>query len=118
MERKGDGAEYYIYVLRCSDNSLYSGITTDVVRRFAEHVEKGSKGAKYTASHVPCGVVALWRCDGKSNASKLEYRLKRLPKCDKEKLCRGEREMSELLGGVIDCTAFTSCEIPTELKVK
>ncbi len=118
MERKSGGAEYYIYVIRCFDNSLYSGITTDVVRRFAEHVGKGNKGAKYTASHVPLGVAALWRCYGKSNASKLEYRLKRLSKCDKEKLCRGECEISELLSDVIDCSVFTSCEIPTELKIK
>ena len=44
---------YYVYLLRCTDGSLYAGITTDVKRRFLEHLAGGNKGAKYTKTHTP-----------------------------------------------------------------
>ena len=57
---------YYTYIIRCEDDSLYTGITTDLTRRFAEHEGKGSKGAKYTASHRPIRFEAAWELDRKS----------------------------------------------------
>lgn len=89
---------YYVYILRCEDNSLYTGITTDVKRRFAEHQEDKVKGAKYTKSHKPTGIAAVWEVGGKSDASKLEYRIKRLPKAEKEKLILNKAELSQICG--------------------
>ena len=77
---------YYIYILRCSDNSLYTGITNDVIKRMKEHFGESDKKAKYTKSHKPVELTALWRCQSKSDAMKIEYRLKELTKKEKENL--------------------------------
>lgn len=79
--------KYYIYILRCSDNTLYTGITTDIKRRVKEHQSK--KGAKYTKSHSVQMLEALWKTNsGRSVASKIEYKLKHLTKTDKENLIK------------------------------
>ncbi|MBR5536112.1 MAG: GIY-YIG nuclease family protein [Clostridia bacterium] len=77
---------YYVYILRCENNYLYTGITTDVERRFREHSDGVGKGAKYTRAHKPLGVEAVWKAEGKSDASKMEHRIKKLKKDEKEKL--------------------------------
>ena len=77
---------YYTYLLRCSDGSLYAGITTDPKRRMKEHASKDPKGAKYTKTHPPKTLCALWECEDRATASRLEYRLKQLPKNKKERL--------------------------------
>lgn len=81
---------YYTYILRCEDGSLYAGITANLARRFAEHLGQSGKGAKYTASRRPVRFEAAWESPGRAEASKLEYRLKALPKTEKERLIRGE----------------------------
>ena len=65
---------YYVYILRCRGGSLYTGITNDVVHRMAAHLS--GKGAKYTRSHPPEAVAALWRCEDKTAAARLEYAVK------------------------------------------
>ena len=75
---------------RCSDGSLYTGITTELVRRFAEHEGKGKVGAKYTASHRPQCYLAAWASLDRANASRLEYRIKQLSRTEKERLISGE----------------------------
>lgn len=81
---------YYTYILRCEDGSLYTGITTDLMRRFAEHEGQGGKGAKYTASRRPIRFEAAWKLPDRSHASKLEYRLKTLTRQEKELLIQGK----------------------------
>lgn len=81
---------YYTYILRCEDGSLYAGITTDLARRFAEHAGSCGKGAKYTASRRLVRFEAAWKLPDRSEASKLEYRIKALTKLDKERLIHGE----------------------------
>ena len=75
---------YYVYVLRCSDDSLYSGICVDVEKRYEQHLNK--EGAKYTRSHPPVKIEAIFKCENRSQASKLEYQIKHLSKIQKEKL--------------------------------
>ncbi len=75
---------YYVYILRCKDNSLYTGITTDVERRFEEHKSRTKKGAKYTSSRSVVSVDAVWEADNRSFASKLEAFIKKQPKETKE----------------------------------
>jgi len=71
-----------VYLLRCSDNSLYCGATTDIQRRLSEH--NSGVGARYTRSRLP--VTMAWSSGEltKSEAFKEEYRIKRLSKTMKE----------------------------------
>lgn len=97
---------YYIYMLRCEDNSLYTGITTDIKRRFEEHSTKSVKGAKYTHTHSVLNIERVWKTDTRQNASRLEYRLKRLKKEQKEALAAGTSEIDEFLDEIINCSSF------------
>lgn len=74
---------WYIYIIKCIDNTLYTGITTDIDRRILEHNSTG-RGAKYTRSRQPVELVYLESCESRSIASKREYAIKKLKK--KEKL--------------------------------
>ncbi len=94
---------YYVYILRCENSSLYTGITTDVERRFNEHKDGSIKGAKYTKTHKPLGVEAVWECNSKIDASKLEYRIKKLPKSEKEELILSNEETLKLVIGDYEC---------------
>ena len=67
---------WYFYVLQCKDHSLYTGITTDVERRIKEHNEK--KGAKYTRSRLPVGLIYSREMENRSHASKVEAAFKKL----------------------------------------
>lgn len=91
---------FYVYILRCEDNSLYTGITTDVMRRFSEHVEGKVKGAKYTKSHKPIKIESVWETQNKIDASKLEYRIKKLGKQQKEQLISKEISLCDAVDGV------------------
>ena len=77
---------YYIYMIRCKDNSIYTGITTDLKRRLAEHQQKTEKCAKYTQFHTAIKIEAAWKTENRKLASQLEYRIKQLKKSEKEKL--------------------------------
>ncbi len=86
---------YYIYMIRCADDSLYTGITTDLERRMREHRE--GDGAKYTASHPVTEICTAWSSDNRSHASRLEYYIKTLKKPQKERLVKGEASLGQLL---------------------
>ena len=77
---------YYVYVIRCSDNSLYTGYTKDIKKRITEHITKDKKGAKYTKSHDVIKVEGLWTCDEKGVAMSFECFLKTLKKSQKEEI--------------------------------
>lgn len=82
---------YYIYILRCTDNSLYTGITNNLNNRMKQHFSKNKVGAKYTKSHNALKLEASWKCRNKSLALKLEYQLKTLTKKQKEELIHTRR---------------------------
>ncbi len=94
---------YYTYMIRCLDNSIYTGMTNNIDKRLSEHIE--NKGAKYTKSHQAIKLEALWRCKEKSLACKLEYQIKQLSKKQKEELITGEK-LSKYLKGKIDCRKY------------
>ena len=77
---------FYVYVIRCEDNSLYTGYTTDIERRINEHFTRDKKGAKYTKSHKLKSVEMIWECESKSVAMSLEYFFKSLKKAQKEEI--------------------------------
>ena len=93
---------YYVYVLRCSDNSLYTGITNDFMRRFDEHKNKTPKGAKYTRSREVVEMVGLWQTDCKITVSKLEFHFKKLSKTSKEIILREPERVKDFLGEKVE----------------
>jgi putative endonuclease len=76
---------YFVYILKCSDDTLYTGITTDVKRRVDEH-NNSDKGAKYTKLRRPVEVVYTEKSEDRSNASKREYAIKQLKRQEKMEL--------------------------------
>ena len=86
MERKGVALEkiWYLYILRCGDGSLYTGITTDVQRRPKAHLT--GKGAKYTRGRGPLTLVHRESCGSRSDALRRELEVKALTRDEKERL--------------------------------
>ena len=79
---------WFVYLLRCADNTLYTGITTDLNRRLDEHNGKTStnKGARYTRSRRPVCLVYSETLANRASASQREYAIKKLSRCAKEQL--------------------------------
>jgi putative endonuclease len=75
---------YFVYILECLDDSLYTGITTDVDRRFLEH--KSGEGAKYTRVRGAKKIVYIEECENRSEASKREAAIKKLKREEKIEL--------------------------------
>lgn len=82
---------WYLYMIRCRDNNLYTGIANDVGKRFAEHVAQGSRCAKYLRGKSPLQLVYSKKAGSKSDALVAEYRLKQLSKNEKELLVAGRQ---------------------------
>ena len=76
---------YFVYILKCADTSLYTGITSDIDRRVNEH-NFGDKGAKYTKCRRPVMLVFVESCESKSKALKRELAIKKLTRRQKEVL--------------------------------
>ncbi len=72
---------YFVYLLQCADKSIYTGITTDVARRFLEH--KNKKGGHYTAAHPAQKMVHVEEFATRSLAAKREAQIKRWPRAKK-----------------------------------
>jgi putative endonuclease len=75
---------WIVYMLECSDNSLYTGITNDLERRMAEH--EAGKGAKYTKGRGPFRLVDSETCEGRAEASRRETAIKVLNRAKKRQL--------------------------------
>ena len=73
---------WWVYIVECSDKSLYTGITTDTDRRVIEH-NTSTKGAKYTRSRRPVSLIYKEQYENRSSASKREYEIKKLKRADK-----------------------------------
>lgn len=92
---KRETKPYYVYILRCDDDSLYIGITCDLVSRMKAHCGIVKGGAKYTKSHPVVRIEAAWKTEGRVAASRMEYALKKLRRTEKlrlisepQKLCK------------------------------
>ena len=77
---------WYVYLIECRDGSLYTGIATDVDRRYEQHA--AGKGARYTRSHPPLRLVFTEPHPDRSSASKSEYAFKQLTATEKRRLIR------------------------------
>lgn len=81
---------WYVYILRCADNSLYTGVTTDPARRLSEH-NSSRNGARYTRARQPVTLEYLETAEDRSAACCREYALKQLRRIDKEALILSEK---------------------------
>src|SRR4030042_2898994 len=89
--------EWSVYIIRCSDRSLYTGISTDVQRRFGEHISGDRTAAKYTKSFSSIELAYEIPIGNRSLAAKVEYRIKRLPKQKKELIISRRLSRDELI---------------------
>lgn len=80
---------WWVYIVSCADTTLYTGITTDVERRVAEHNSESLLAAKYTRGRQPVVLVYKEACHSRSAAGRREYEIKKMPRAAKEALCGG-----------------------------
>lgn len=80
---------WYVYIVRCSDNSLYTGLARDIERRIDEHNHSDASGARYTRGRRPVTLVYQEAFDLRSDAAKREFEIKRLTRKAKESLISG-----------------------------
>ena len=78
--------KWYLYILRCGDGTLYTGITTDVESRLEAH--RSGKGAKYTRGRSPLELVYREECESHSDALKRELAVKAMPREEKQQLIK------------------------------
>lgn len=81
MEKK-----WVVYILECGDGTLYTGVTDNLERRFDQHVR--GKGAKYTRGRGPLTIRCVHPCADRGEALKKEAAIKRMPRSEKQRLCR------------------------------
>ncbi|MCG2577808.1 GIY-YIG nuclease family protein [Dechloromonas sp. XY25] len=84
---------WFLYMIECTDGSLYTGITVDVEARYAAHCS--GSGARYTRSHPPARLLGFEIHPDRSSASKAEYRIKRLSTAEKRKYAATLRGTSQ-----------------------
>jgi len=89
--------DWYLYLLRCRDGTLYTGITTDVDRRLSEHLRGGPSGSKYLKGRAPLTLLLQKKLGDKRLALRVENRVKRLPKAEKENLISVPGYLEELV---------------------
>ncbi|PKG85494.1 endonuclease [Colwellia sp. 75C3] len=85
MTKRSETGTWWVYLLRCNDNSLYAGVTTDIHRRIDEH-NNSKLGAKYTRARRPVSLAYLEEASNKSTACQKEYQIRHLTKLKKEQL--------------------------------
>ncbi|MEJ0004082.1 MAG: GIY-YIG nuclease family protein [Pararobbsia sp.] len=78
---------WYLYLIECVDDSIYTGIAVDVDARYQQHLN--GTGARYTRSHAPRRLLARFEMADRSMASKAEYAVKRMPAAAKRALAGG-----------------------------
>jgi len=88
---------YYIYMVRCADGSIYTGITADLHRRMREHTSKAPAAAKYTRSRQVVALESVWTAPDRAAASRLEYGIKQLPRTKKRELIAHPAHLGQLL---------------------
>ncbi|WP_297573047.1 GIY-YIG nuclease family protein [uncultured Deefgea sp.] len=96
---------WFVYILVCRGNKLYTGITTDVERRYAQHLN--GRGARYTRAFPPERILISWPCRHQSIALRVEYRIKQLTTLQKWALV--DRSIS--LGNELICVAGIWTEV-------
>lgn len=94
--------DWFLYFIRTNKGSLYTGITTNVERRFTEHQSAGKLGAKFLKGKGPLQLEFSIKVGNRSQALKLEYKVKQLPKATKEQVVVGVVALSKLFPKLVD----------------
>lgn len=89
MDSGVSSSGWHVYLIQCADSSLYTGIATDVQRRFAEHAAQGRLCARYLRGRAPLQLMYSCEVADRTTALKLEYRVKQLTKSEKLQLIQG-----------------------------
>ena len=89
--------DWHLYLIRCHDGSLYTGITTNVARRFAAHQGNGDVGAKYLRGRGPLVLVFQKKLGSRSLALGVESKVKKLSKARKEELIRNKKHIEVII---------------------
>lgn len=97
----------YVYILKCADNSLYTGWTNDLKKRFKEHSE--GRGAKYTKGRGPLELVYFETFDDKCEAMKREWSIKQLTRTKKDKIIESFNNILD--NNQLDCIIKTNSKI-------
>lgn len=96
--------EYWVYILNCENNKLYTGYTTDIVRRYQEHLL--GTNCKYTRSFKPLSIAACWKILAtKSEALKIEHFIKKMTRKQKNQLILNPDQLSDFF-----CCSFIPVE--------
>ena len=96
-ERAGERtACWYVYIVRCADGTLYTGVATDVDRRLAEHRAGAPRGARYLRGRAPLELVFAHRVGSRAAAQRVEHSIKSLPRRRKEALVSGASSIAAL----------------------
>ena len=90
-------SQWYVYILRCRNDALYTGVTTDLKRRLAEHGRSGRAAARFTRAFVPVALAYHCRVGSKRLAYQIEYRIKKLPRVRKIELVANNFSLTQLL---------------------
>ncbi len=97
QNKKGTESVWWVYMIRTLSNSIYTGISTDVERRFEEHSTGNPKGARYLKGKGPLELLFKKKIGNKSEASKVEWQIKQLPKDKKEDIVAGKTKWRTFL---------------------
>ena len=92
---------YFVYMVYCKGDTLYTGVAQDICRRMRQHTDRGTACARYTRAHPIQALAALWEAEDKGAALRLEYRIKQLTKRQKERLVTGDGSFEALRESLI-----------------
>ena len=98
---------YYVYIVRCRDGSLYTGLAKYLCRRMREHVDRAAACAKYTRSRPVTALEAVWRTETRSAAASLEALIKSLPRAQKLALIAAPETLRSRYGDRLPAQDYT-----------
>ena len=99
---KNKANNWFLYLIRCKHGRLYTGITTAVERRFEEHKNSDNKGSKYLRGKAPLKLVMKKKIGSKSMALRIEAKVKKLSKINKELLIDGKIKIRDIKKNIIN----------------
>ena len=108
---------HFVYMLRCLGDRIYTGYATDVEARFEQH--KAGKGAKFTHAFPPECILKIFELESHEKALRLEARVKKLPRTQKEKLVAGDETLTEkLMAGLAETLVEKKTRVRRERRAK
>ena len=97
MNKTSAAPRWHVYLVRARDGTMYTGVTTDVERRLAEHRGNGGRGARYLRGRDPLEIVYRRKLGDRRLALRVEWRLKRRRRADKQAIVSGRLSRRALL---------------------